>query len=133
MQGVNHQDTLGSIANLASTYIYQGYSSVGKQNMIISLTDRIRDNVRVIEEDIIQVTRSLGREMITLLLDLKRDNVPVTKYVVKAAAGNESSGKEVMEILFTQRGDEVEITEAVVSAAAGNERSGKEVMTLLLD
>ena len=45
-----------------------------------------------------------------LLLDLKRDNVPVTKVVVEAAAGNEKSGKGVMALLLDQRGAEVKIT-----------------------
>jgi hypothetical protein len=38
--------------------------------------------------------------LIILLLDLKRDNVPVIEVVVKVVAGNEHSGKEVIALLL---------------------------------
>jgi hypothetical protein len=133
VQGMDHQDTLSSIANLASTYIYQGHSSPGKRERMTSLTDRIRDNVQITKEDFVQVATSFGKELITLLLDLNRDNAPAIEVVVKAAAGNERSGKEVIALLLDQYGAEVQITAEVVEAAARNERSGKEVIALLLD
>jgi hypothetical protein len=131
VQGIYHQDTLNSIANLASTYIYQGYLSKGQREMVTSLTDRLRDNIQIAEEVVVQAAGSFGKGLMSLLLDLKKDNVPVTEAVVEAAAGNKSSGKEVMALLLEQRGDEVKITEEVVKAAAGNRE--EEVMALLLD
>jgi tetratricopeptide (TPR) repeat protein len=131
VQGIDHQDTLNSIANLASNYIYQGYWSVGEREMVTSLTDRLRNNIQIAEEVVVEAARSFGKGPMTLLLDLKKDNVPVTEAVVKAAAGNASSGKEVMALLLDQRGDEVKITEEVVKAAAAN-HYGRGIMALLL-
>jgi len=78
----------------------------------------------------VQVATFFGKELIALLLDLKRDSVLVTEVVVKAATGNQSYGKEVMALLLDRCGDEVKITEEVVKAAAENQR---EKMALLLD
>ena len=74
--------------------------------------------------------RSNGKELMTLLLDRRGDEIIITEEVVKAAAGND---KKVMALLRDRRGDEVTITEAVVMAAARNYRNGEEVMALLLD
>jgi hypothetical protein len=95
----------------------------------------------------------------TLLLDQRGDQIPMTEEVVKAAAENEQTGEEVMALLLDRipitgvmvsmvagrfdgkvmallldrRGDQITITKEVVKAAAGNSQSGKEVMALLLD
>jgi hypothetical protein len=131
VQGIDHQDTLNSIANLASTYIYQGHRSIGKREMVTSLTGRLRENIQIAEEVVVQAAGSFGKGLMALLLDLKKDNVPVTEAVVEAAAGNASSGKEVMALLLDQRGDEVKITEEVIKAVARN--YNEKVMALLLD
>jgi hypothetical protein len=134
VQGMDHQDTLSSIANLASTYIDQDHSDGRRQQFSTSLPDRIRDNIQIPEGDVVQVARFFGKGLMTLLLDLKKDNVLVTKQVVKAAAGNRTSGQEVMALLLDRRGDEVQITQEVVEAAAENwESGGQEVMALFLD
>ena len=65
----------------------------------------------------------------TLLLDRRGDDIPITEEVVKAAAGNQESGNKVMTLLLDRRGDDIPITEEVVKAAARSEK----VMTLLLD
>lgn len=83
VQGIYHQDTLNSIANLASTYIYHGmdhqdtpssidnprlsyiyqdHSNVRKREMITSLTNRIRDNIQIAEEDVAQVAGPLVKD-----------------------------------------------------------------------
>ncbi|KAF2177501.1 HET-domain-containing protein [Zopfia rhizophila CBS 207.26] len=138
VQGHDHPDTLSSIANLASTYVDQGSLGARELDMMQDLVNRVRDNVRVTEEEVVRVAGSFGNEMLTLLLGLKRDNVHVTEKVVKAAAGNWRNGKGVMTLLLDRRGNDVQITEEaiteeVVKAAAGNRESGKGVMTLLLD
>ncbi|KAK4205472.1 hypothetical protein QBC40DRAFT_36074 [Triangularia verruculosa] len=74
-----------------------------------------------------------SKEVMTLLLDQRGDQINITGEVVKAAAGNRWNGKEVMTLLLDRRGDQITITEKVVKAAAGNSGNGKEVMTLLLD
>ncbi|KAM4061089.1 NACHT domain-containing protein [Hirsutella rhossiliensis] len=74
-----------------------------------------------------------GKEVMTLLLDRRGDQITITDEVVKAAAGNFRNGKEVMALLLDRRGDQITITDGVVKAAAGNEDEGKEVMALLLD
>ena len=139
VQGFDHQDTLNSIADLASTYINQHNSWARKHNswtggerMMASLTDRIRDNVQITEEDVAHVTQWFDEKMIILLLDLKRDNFLVNEVVVKVAARNES-GDQVIKVLLDQRGNEIKITEEIVKAAAKNRASGDRVMKLLLD
>ncbi|KAK0717606.1 hypothetical protein B0T26DRAFT_300152 [Lasiosphaeria miniovina] len=74
-----------------------------------------------------------GKEIITLLLDQRGDQITITEGVVKAAAGNYRNGEEVMALLLDRWGDQITITEEVVKAAARNDRNGKEVMALLLD
>ncbi|KAK3695688.1 hypothetical protein B0T22DRAFT_114601 [Podospora appendiculata] len=74
-----------------------------------------------------------GKELMTLLLDRRGDQITVTEEVVKAAAGNDGNGKEVMALLLDRRGDQIPVTEEVVKAAAGNYWNGEEVMALLLD
>ena len=88
VHGIDYLNTLSSIANLVSTYIDQGDLSTVKLEMIKDLVYRIRDNIQILEEEVVQVAKSFGKKMLTLLLDLKRDNVPITEGVVKAAAEN---------------------------------------------
>jgi tetratricopeptide (TPR) repeat protein len=133
VQGIDHQDTLNSIAGLALAYIDQRNSSPMWRGLVKSLTGRIRDNLQIREEEMAEVTRYFRKGLITLLLELKRDNIPVTEKVVKAAAENQEYSKEMMAALLDQRSNEVKITEEVVKAAAGNWWTGEDIMTLLLD
>jgi hypothetical protein len=134
VQGIDHQDTLNSIAGLASKYIGQGNSRHVGRGLVKSLTGRIRDNLQIIEEDMAKVTGYFGKGLITLLLELKRDNIPVTEKVVEEAAKNTEYGTEVMAALLDQRSNEVKITEGVVKAAAGNQdNNSASIMALLLD
>ncbi|KAI1672188.1 hypothetical protein L13192_03047 [Pyrenophora tritici-repentis] len=91
--------------------------------------------VETTQEVVVAAARSYrnGKEIMTLLLDKRGDEVQITQEVVVAAAGNEYNGKEIITLLLDKRGDEVQITQEVVVAAAGNYRNGKEVMALLLD
>jgi hypothetical protein len=130
VQGMDHQDTLNSIAGLASIYMRQG--GLITADLKRSLMSRIRDNVRITEDEMEQVARCFGGRLIKLLLGLKKNNIPVTEKVVKAAAKNMTHGGEVMTVLLDQRGNEVKITEEVVKAAAGHGWY-KELMVLLLD
>ncbi|EMR87688.1 putative het domain protein [Botrytis cinerea BcDW1] len=135
LQGAYHPDTLSSKAKLVGTYMGQNQQESGaiKGGMLTRLTDKIRGNNQIEEEDLIHIARSFHKELMHILLDLKRENVIMTEEVVKAAAGNEKSGKEVMMLLLENRGAEVVITEEVVKAAAKNSNSGEEVMILLLE
>jgi len=55
--------------------------------MMTDLANQIRDNVRIPERQVIQAASESSEEM-TLLLHLRRDKVPITEEVVKAAAGS---------------------------------------------
>ncbi|KAM0175400.1 hypothetical protein ACHAPC_009643 [Botrytis cinerea] len=133
LQGAYHPDTLSSKAKLVGTYIDQNqWENEAVKNMLTRLTDKIRDDNQIEEENIIQIVRLSHKNILHILLGLKRENVIVTEEVVKAVAGNSRSGKEIMMLLLEERGAEVEITEEVVKAAAGNWKSGKEIMMLLL-
>jgi hypothetical protein len=162
VQGIDHQDTLDSITSAVSAYI--GQSDAGqrrKKKLARSLTGRIRDNFQITEGEIIKITKLFGKGLITLLLELKRDNIPVTGKAVEAAAMNSkevlgvlldlrsnevkiteavvkaaaraSRGSDAMRMLLDRRGNEVKITEEVLKAAAGNWNCGEEIMALLLD
>ena len=45
-----------------------------------------------------------GKGIMTLLLDRRGGDVPITERVVKAAAGNEEYGKGIITLLLDQRG-----------------------------
>ncbi|KAF5708940.1 Pfs domain-containing protein [Fusarium globosum] len=118
------------------------------ENSLQKAMRRRGDYAQITEEGIIQIARSFGQELMTILLDWREDEVQITEGVVKTVAADSSSGKEVMALLLDRcgievkiteqvvkaaRGPEVKITEEVVKAAAGNWDNGKEVMALLLD
>ena len=133
VQGMDHLDTLSSIANLGSTYVYKGILSAKALEMMEDLLSRVKHNVQIPEEEMVLIAKSFGKEILSLLLVVKRDDVQITEEVLKAAAGNWSRGDEVMTLLLDRRGDDIQITEEVLKAAAGNWSCGDEVMTLLLD
>lgn len=53
VHGMDYLDTLSSIANLASIYIDQGDLSAVELEMIKDLIYRIRDNVQILEEEVV--------------------------------------------------------------------------------
>jgi GTP-sensing pleiotropic transcriptional regulator CodY len=74
-----------------------------------------------------------SQEVMALLLDRRRYDVPITQEVVVTAARNTHSGKEIMALLLNKGGDKVQITQEVVVAAVRNYDKGKEIIALLLD
>jgi len=132
VQGVGHQDMLSRIADVASIYVNQAHLEEWELLRMTALVNQIRGNVRIREGEVIRAINLFGQKMTTLLLYLRRDKVPITENVVKAATKS-WDGKEVMALLLDQRGSEVKITEEVVKAAAGNWSIGKEVIALLLN
>ncbi|PWO21513.1 SPS1, Serinethreonine protein kinase [Pyrenophora tritici-repentis] len=91
--------------------------------------------VETTQEVVVAAARSYrnGKEIMTLLLDKRSNEVQITQEVVVAAVGNYGNGKEVIALLLDKRGDEVQITQEVVVVVAGNYGNGKEVIALLLD
>lgn len=66
-----------------------------------------------------------GKEVMTLLLDRRGDQITITEEVVKAAARNSWNGKEVMTLLLDRRGEtKPYITRTIcdVAAACGQEK-----------
>jgi tetratricopeptide (TPR) repeat protein len=61
--GIDHQNTLDRIANIVSICLDHGYSSTRDQEMVTILTDRIRNNIQITEEEMVWVTRSFGKEI----------------------------------------------------------------------
>jgi len=47
-----------------------------------------------------QIAMNFNKEMMTLLLNQRGGNVPITKGVVEAAVGNRESGKEIITLLL---------------------------------
>jgi hypothetical protein len=132
VQGVDHVDTLSSMADLASTYRDQGYlEKAGKLEKMMHLLERREDGAQITEQEVVQITGYFDKEVMMFLLERRGDDVPIPEQVVEKLA--KYYNKEVMTLLLEQRGDDVSITEGVVKAAAENFESGKEVMTLLLE
>jgi hypothetical protein len=114
-------DTLSNLASLASTYRDQR-----------NLFQRIYDD-QITEEEIVQITRSFNKKVVTLLFKQRGDNIHITRRVVEVAVGNIRNGKEVMMFLLEQQENDIQVTEGVVKAAAENQIGGKDLMTLLLE
>jgi hypothetical protein len=102
---------------------------VSGKDMMTLLLNQRGDDVKVTEEVVKEAVRSGGKDVMMLLLDQRGDEVKITEEVVKEAAQNH--GNDMMMLLLDRRGDEVKITEEVVRAAA--RYGGKDVMMLLLD
>lgn len=100
VQGMDHPDTLSSIVNLASTYVDKDRLSAKALKMMEDLLSRVKHNVQILEEEVVLIIKSFGKEILTLLLVLKRDNVQITEEMLKAAAGNWDSGDEVTTLLL---------------------------------
>ena len=133
VQGMDHPDTLSSITNLASTYVDEGRLNAEALGIMEYLLNRAKHNVQISEERVVDIAKFFGKEILTLLLVLKRDDVQITEEVLKAAAENQKYGHEVMALLLDRGGDDIQITEEVLKAVAGSEYGGDKVMTLLLD
>ena len=144
MQGVDHPDTLNSLTNLTSTYGDQGHlHGMEKLEVMRNLLKQNKDIAPVKEEEVVQIAGEFRREVMSLLLERRGDEIQITEEVVKAAAGNPRNSETLMNLLLDRRAGEVKITEEVLKAAAGNPgtfwysnkiwSSGKEVMELLLD
>ncbi|KAK3353751.1 heterokaryon incompatibility protein-domain-containing protein [Lasiosphaeria hispida] len=133
VQGTDHPDTAGSRTTLALTYRGRGGLERTELGVIISILERREGNLRMAENETVNIAGSFHAEMMKFLLGQRGAEVKITEGVVTAAAGNGSSGKEIMRLLLEQRGAEVKITEGVVTAVAGNQWSGKGIMKLLLE
>ena len=133
VQGEEHSDIFCTLTNLVSTYRDQGYlKGIEELEVITDLLKQKEHAAQITEKEVVRIAQS-SKEVMTLLLNQRGGDVPITKGVVEAAAGNRESGKEIMTLLLDRRGGDVPITEGVVEAAAGNGEGGKEIMTLLLD
>ena len=132
VQGEEHLDTFRTLANLVSTYRDQGYlKGLEKLEVIADLVKRKECAARVKEEEVVRITES-SLEVITLLLDRRGDDVPITEAVVKAAVRNKKSGKEIITLLFDQRGGDIPVTKGVIKEVVKSWKS-EEIMTLLFD
>ena len=100
---------------------------------VTSLTNQIRDNILLTEESLAFGIEFFEKELVALLLSLKRENVPITEEVVKAAARRRENGGQIMKLLLDQRDDEIKITEEVIKVAAENRENDYQTMKLLLD
>ncbi|CAM1507949.1 Fc.00g047970.m01.CDS01 [Cosmosporella sp. VM-42] len=82
-------------------------------------------------EEAVQRTISLGKMVVGLALNSRRNEIRVTGEVVKAASANKDTGKKVMGLLLSQRGVKLEITARVVSEAAKNKQVSAGLMEYL--
>jgi hypothetical protein len=69
----------------------------------------------------IVIARSFDKEVITMLLDQRGANVPITEEVAKAAAENYRNNKEVMAVLLDRRGVTNSINRGMSRARSGRQ------------
>jgi hypothetical protein len=86
-----------------------------------------------LQEGAVISRRFFDIEIMKLLLEHRREEVPITEEVVIAAVGDEEQGGGMIKLLFERRGDDMLITERVMIAAAGNRNEGERVMDTLFE
>ena len=133
VQGEEHSDTFCTLANLVSTYRDQGYlKGIEELEVITDLLKRKEHAAQITEKEVVKIAQ-LSKEVMTLLLDRRGGNVPITEEVVMAVAGNRGNGKEIITLLLDRRGGDVLITKEIVKAAARDTWRGEGIITLLLE
>lgn len=130
VQGIENQHTLNSIANMASTYRRHDSRYSDWSSDMISLTNAIKENAPISEADLIQAAGWCDEKLMTLLLELKRDNVTITEKVVEATAMNWED-EMVIKSLFDKRGDEIKVNQRLLESAF--RRGRRKAMKLLID
>ena len=101
VQGKEHSDTLNTFANLVSTYRDQGHlNGIEELEVMTDLLKRKEHAAQITEKEVVRIAQS-SKEAMTLLLDRRGGDVPITEGVVQAAAGNNRSGQEMMTLLLT--------------------------------
>ncbi|KAF3022400.1 hypothetical protein E8E14_003859 [Neopestalotiopsis sp. 37M] len=69
---------------------------------------------------------------VRLLLEERRERIPMTEIIIKAAVVNRSHGSEVTELLLEAGYDKVQLSEAVILAATRQGTRGQQVLEVLL-
>ncbi|TGO59341.1 hypothetical protein BCON_0045g00020 [Botryotinia convoluta] len=134
LQGNCHQDTLNSKMKLAKAYIDEEVISrpsraEQSRGFRTELLEAIKSNSRIEERIMVLAVGYLDERMFKLLLGLERDNVSVTKNLVKAISRRmRDDGK--MAILLEERGMDSKITEEMVQFIVKN--CGRNAMKLLI-
>ncbi|KAF7958399.1 hypothetical protein EAE96_001948 [Botrytis aclada] len=120
LQGNCHQDTLNSKMRLARAYIDEEILSRPSRAEYLwgfrtELLEAIKRNSQIEERIMVLTVEYLDERMFKLLLGLQRENVSVTKNLVKALSrGIRDDG--MMVFLLEERGMDSEITEEVVNS-----------------
>ncbi|KAK6600797.1 het domain protein [Botrytis cinerea] len=133
LQGVEHPETLTSVADLQSCYREQGLlEGTDELAAMKNLLETGESIAQVSEEDLIKIASLSYCIVMTLLLERRSGHVPITEEVVRTAAANENCGLEMIELLLKERED-ILITEEVLKAAAGNGRNGYAIIEFLFE
>ncbi|KAM0183793.1 hypothetical protein ACHAPF_000237 [Botrytis cinerea] len=133
LQGVEHPETLTSVADLQSCYREQGLlEGTEELEAMKNLLETGESAAQVSKEDLIKIASLSCCRVMTLLLERRSGYVPITEEVVKTAAANENCGLEMIELLLEERED-ILITEEVLKAAAGNLRNGYAIIEFLFE
>ncbi|KAM0309730.1 hypothetical protein ACHAO8_008777 [Botrytis cinerea] len=122
LQGVEHPETLTSVADLQSCYREQGLlEGTEELEAMKNLLETGESAAQVSKEDLIKIASLSCCRVMTLLLERRSGYVPITEEVVKTAAANENCGLDMMGLLLKERED-ILITEEILKAVAGNKR-----------
>ncbi|KAM0165377.1 hypothetical protein ACHAPC_010205 [Botrytis cinerea] len=117
LQGVEHPETLTSIADLQSCYREQGLLEGTEELAAMkNLLETGESVAQVSEEDLIKIASLSHCRVMTLLLERISGHFPITEEVVKTAAANENCGLDMMGLLLKERED-ILITEEILKAA----------------
>ncbi|KAF7932472.1 uncharacterized protein EAE98_003771 [Botrytis deweyae] len=131
LQGVEHPQTLSSIADLQLYYrereLLEGTEEIEAMKHLL---DTAESAVRVLKEEVVKIASLPSCKAMVLLFERRGGQVPITEKVVKAAAANKDCGIDMMKLLFKERND-LSITEEVIRIAAGNVDEGFHIVRFL--
>ncbi|TGO33471.1 hypothetical protein BHYA_0244g00080 [Botrytis hyacinthi] len=138
LQGVEHPQTLSSIADLQLHYRERRLlDGTEELEAMKNLLETGESAAQVSEKEVVEIASLSSCKAMMIILERRGDQVPITEEVVKAAAANEKCGLDMMELLLRRR-ENLSVTEEVVKAAvlratAENEWEGSDIIKLLFE
>lgn len=84
------------------------------EEVIQFLLQQCGEAMDLTESLVVELAGSFNTTHMTLLLELRGDDVRITEEVVKAAARNRTNGKQIMHLLLEQRAEAIDLTDRVI-------------------
>ncbi|TGO15502.1 hypothetical protein BTUL_0039g00180 [Botrytis tulipae] len=130
LQGIEHPQTLISIADLQSFYREQGH--LKETDQLEAMKHLLESAAQVSKEDVVKIASLSSCKAMMLLVERREGHVPIMEEAVKIAAANKDCGLDMMELFSKKSWIQIPITEEIVEAAAGNHYGGYTILKYLL-